>query len=46
MSKRCIPVCKYMDSFNKYDETSLPPIEQFYSQLKQSNIKLEDYQHA
>ena len=37
---------EYMDSFDKYNETSLPPIEQFYSKLKQSNIKLEDYQHA
>ena len=34
---------EYMDSFNKNDETSLPPKEQFYSQLKGSNMKPEDY---
>ena len=37
---------EYMDTFDKYDETSLPPRQQFYSQLKRSHVKPEDYQHA
>ena len=37
---------EYMNSFDKYDETSLSPRQQFYSQLKRSHVKPEDYQHA
>ena len=37
---------EYMDSFDKCDETSLHPRQQFYSQLKRSHVKPEDYQHA
>jgi hypothetical protein len=37
---------EYMKSVEKFDETELPPIEMFYSQLSESNISKEDYQHA
>ena len=37
---------EYLDSFDKLEETSLPPINQFYSSLTDSNIKPSDYQHA
>ena len=36
----------HMDSFSKFDETELPPIEAFYSKLKDENISEDDYNHA
>ena len=35
---------EYFDHPDKLDETSLPPHESFYSELKQKNISVEDYQ--
>ena len=35
-----------MDSFYKFKETELPPIEEFYSSLKQSSISKEEYMRA
>ena len=37
---------EYMDSFERFEETKLPPIDKFYSQLSESNISKEDYEHA
>ena len=37
---------EYIDSLEKLNETQLPPIEAFYSTLKQETITEEDYQHA
>ena len=37
---------EYMDSFYKFKETRLPPIEEFYSSLKQSGITQEEYERA
>ena len=37
---------EYMDSFNKFNETSLPPKEAFYSKLNMSHISDNDYKHA
>lgn len=37
---------EYMDSFDKFEETELPPKEQFYSSIKQEHISDEDYEHA
>jgi len=37
---------EYMSSFDKFNETQLPPIEKFYSSLKQDTIKQEDYDYA
>ena len=35
-----------MDSWKRFDETKLPPIENFYSSLSASSISPEDYKHA
>ena len=35
-----------MDSVSKFEETSLPPIECFYSSLTESAISQDDYEHA
>ncbi|XP_053380054.1 uncharacterized protein LOC123531918 [Mercenaria mercenaria] len=37
---------EYMDSFDKFDQSHLPPREQFYSTIKQEHISNEDYEHA
>lgn len=37
---------EYYDSWEKLDETELPPIESFYSSLKNENIAPQDYVHA
>ena len=36
----------YMDSFTRFEETSLPPRDAFYNNLKQSHISDEDYDFA
>ena len=35
-----------MDSWEKFDETTLPPKEAFYSNLNLEDISDEDYTHA
>ena len=37
---------EYMDSWEKFDETSLPPKKDFYSNLNLENISYEDYSHS
>lgn len=37
---------EYIDSFVKFNETQLPPIEKFYSSLTDESIKQKDYEHA
>lgn len=37
---------EYMDSFDRFNETSLPPKEKFYSTLKLQEISDKDYDHA
>ena len=37
---------EYMDSFQGFNETSLPPKKAFYSTLTQTGISDEDYEHA
>lgn len=37
---------EYMNSWEKLEETKLPPIEKFYSHLRQQNISLLEYEHA
>ena len=36
----------YVDCMKKFDETSLPPKEAFYSKLTGEGITDEDYRHA
>ena len=35
-----------MTSWEKFEETELPPIEAFYSSLNMSGVSKDDYQHA
>ena len=37
---------KYMDSWDKFKETSLPSIEKFYSNLNMSGVSDGDYEHT
>ena len=37
---------EYMDSFDRFEETQLPPKEKFYSSLTNESISDPDYQHA
>ena len=36
----------YVNSWDRFNETQLPPIDAFYSNLSMSSISEEDYQHA
>ena len=36
----------YMDNFDKFNETKLPPANEFYSRLYDSNVNEKDYAHA
>ena len=38
--------CEYMDSWEKFNETSLPGKESFYSKLNKERITDEYYAHA
>ena len=37
---------EYMDSFDKFNEQQLPPIEKFYSSINDETISKNDYKHA
>ena len=37
---------EYMDSMDRFDETTLPNIEKFYSKLQLKDISEKDYKHA
>ena len=37
---------EYMDGWNKFNETSIPSKESFYSNLTMGNISETDYRHA
>ena len=37
---------EYMDGWKKFEETSLPPKDAFYSQLNMKSISDEDHEHA
>ena len=37
---------KYINSWDRFEDTQLPPISAFYSNLNMSLISEEDYQHA
>ena len=44
-AKRCYPY-KYMDEWEKFNKTSLPEKEDFYSHLNIEDITDADYKHA
>ena len=37
---------EYVNSWDRFEETQLPPISAFYSNLNMSSISKEDYQHT
>ena len=37
---------EYVNCWDRFNETQLPPIDGFYSKLNMSSISEEDYQHA
>ena len=46
LTRKSIYPYEYMSSWDKFQESRLPPIEAFYSNLNMSNISEDDYQHA
>ena len=38
--------CEYMDSWDRFEETTLPPASSFYSKLNMSGVIDQDYKHA
>ena len=46
--KSCLMIYpyKYMDCWKKFEETSLPPKDAFYSRLNMKGISDQDYEHA
>ena len=45
-SKKGIFPYEYISSFETLNETSLPPMERFYSRLRGPNVSEEEYSHA
>jgi len=43
---RVVYTYKYTDGLDKLNETSLPPNEEFYSSLKEEDIKDPNYEHS
>lgn len=37
---------EYLDSFDRFEETELPPVDGFYSHLSEDTISVEDHAHA
>ena len=37
---------EYMDSWERFDENTIPPREAFYSELNLENITVKDYEHV
>ena len=46
IAKRCFQIYEYMDDWEKFNETSLPEKEDFYSHLNMENITDAHYVHA
>ena len=46
MRRKSVYSDKYIDSWEKFDETRLPPKNVFYSKLNMESISDEDYEHA
>ena len=44
--KKGIYPYQYMDSHDKFNETTLPPIQKFYSNIRSKNINNDEYKHA
>ena len=46
LARKGIYPYEYMSSWDKFEETQLPPIKSFYSSLNMTNVSEGDYEHA
>ena len=46
LTRKGIYPYEYMSSWDRFEETQLPPVEAFYSKLNMSSISSNDYQHV
>ena len=46
LTRKGVYPCEYVNSWDRFNETQLPPIDVFYSNLNMFSISEEDYQHA
>ena len=46
LTRKGVYLYEYIDSWDRFNETSLPPIDKFHSRLNGSGISNEDYEHA
>ena len=46
LTRKGVYAYEYVNSWDRFNETQLPPIDVFYSNLNMSSISEEDYQHA
>ena len=46
LKKKGVYPYSYMDSFNRFDETELPPIKKFRNELNNTEISDSEYQHT
>ena len=46
MIRKRVYLCEYMNSYKKFEETSLSPKDAFYSRLNMKCISDQDYEHA
>ena len=46
LTRKGIYPYEYLSSWDKFEESQLPPIEAFYSSLNMSNVSKGDYEHA
>ena len=46
MIRKGVYVYEYMDSWEKFQERSLPPKDAFYSRLSMKGVGDQDYEHA
>ena len=46
MRRKGVYPYEYMDAWEKFEETSLPPKDAFYSRLNMKSISYQDYQNA
>ena len=44
--RKCVYLCEYMDNWERFNETSLPSKESFYSNLNIEDIDEIDYRHG
>ena len=46
LTRKGIYPYEYVSSWDKFEESQLPPIEAFYSNLNMNNVSKDDYEHA